>query len=492
MANVETTFAMDALESLPSGFVIVSHGGLVLYANRTFGAIVGQSSTLLTGQKFDDLLSRGSAIFYETQFVPSLLLRGKFDEISLDVLTPDGAKLPVLVNAAVRSDKVTGATQIHMSVFIAKQRKLYETELLRARREFEEVAEIVRRSADGIIRFSPDGNIESWNDGAKQIFNYSLEESKERILSSLFPPKEDHAIEEALSQLRLGLEVYRETLALRKDGRLIDVSVSLTPFMEAPGTLVGFSAIVRDITIRKKTEKALLQNEKLAAVGRMASSVSHEINNPLEAVTNLLYISRRSTDIEQIHAMLDLAEEELRRVANITNQTLRFHKQSSNPQTQTCNALFSAVLSMYAGRLRNSGIVVEKRERADRPLVVFEGDIRQVLNNVIGNAIDAMPNGGRLIVQSRNACDWKSGENGIALTVADTGTGIAPQEMEKIFEAFFTTKGIGGTGLGLWISREILDRHRGSIRIKSSQRKDHCGTVATIFLPFQMAEKQTI
>lgn len=456
----------------------------MLYANRTFATIVGQNCSLLTGRKFNEFLSRGSAMFYETHFAPSLLLRGRSEEIALELLTSHGAKVPVLVNAVVRPDQTTGRHHIHMSVFIAKQRKLYEGELLRARRQFEDLAEIVRRSADAIVRFSAGGIIESWNDGAVQIFGYSAEESKGRTLDSLFAFAEKYAVAEALGQLQLGREVYRETLALHRDGRLMDASISLTPFMEAPGILVGFSGIVRDTTARKQAEKALLQSEKLAAVGRLASSIAHEINNPLEAVMNLLYISRGSRDIEQIHEMLDMADAEVRRVSNIANQTLRFHKQSTKPQTITCTDLFSAVLTMYEGRLKNSGIVVEKRKRADQPVVVYEGDIRQVLNNLIGNAIDAMPQGGRLIVRSRCAHDWKSGELGLALTVADTGMGIAPEQMARIFEAFFTTKGIGGTGLGLWISQEIVGRHHGRLRIRSSRQPGRRGTVATIFLPF--------
>lgn len=455
----------------------------MVYANRTFGTIVEQQSSLLAGTKFTAHLSRGSAMFYETHFAPSLLLRGRFEEISLELLTPGKAKVPVLVNAIVRPDKTTGLLQIHMSVFIARQRKLYEEELLRARREFEEVAEIVRRSSDAIVRCSPEGHIESWNDGAAQILGYSSSEATNLMLASMFPPTEELALREALVQLRQGREVHRETFALHRSGRQIDVSLSLTPFMEAPGTLVGFSAVLREITVRKKSEKALLQSEKLAAVGRLASSVAHEINNPLEAITNLIYISRNSSELDEIHTMLDLAEQELRRVSNIVNQTLRFHKQSTKPQPITCTDLIASVLAMYEGKLRNSGITVEKRKRADKPVVVYEGDIRQVLSNLIGNAIDAMPLGGRLLVRSRGTFDCNSGEPGIAVTVADTGTGIAPHDMASIFEPFFTTKGIAGTGLGLWISREIIDRHRGYLRVRSSMRPDHRGTVVTLFLP---------
>jgi signal transduction histidine kinase len=239
-----------------------------------------------------------------------------------------------------------------------------------------------------------------------------------------------------------------------------------------------------DVTQKHLAEAALLQSEKLAAVGRLASSIAHEINNPLESVTNLLYLARNSTDVEQIHWFLDTAERELRRVSMIANQTLRFHKQSSLPRDVSCLDLFAAVLSMYEGKLRNSGITVEKRKRANKPARIYEGDIRQVLNNVLGNAIDAMPAGGRLLLRSREATHWISGKTGLVLTIADTGTGMARETQSRMFEAFFTTKDISGTGLGLWVSAEIMQRHGGSISVRSSQNPAQHGTVVNIFLPF--------
>lgn len=235
----------------------------------------------------------------------------------------------------------------------------------------------------------------------------------------------------------------------------------------------------------QKTAAALMQSEKLAAVGRLASSMAHEINNPLEAVTNLLYLSRKQAVDEDVKAWLDQAEIELRRVAIIANQALRFHKQSSNPQAISCLSLFSTTLSVYEGRLLNAGIVVEKRKRADEPVECFEGDIRQVLSSLVTNAIDAMPGGGRLLVRSREGTDWRTGRQGLVLTIADTGTGIDKATQRHIYEAFFTTKGIGGSGLGLWISAEIMQRHQGRILIRSSQNTSHQGTVVTLFLPFQ-------
>ena len=226
---------------------------------------------------------------------------------------------------------------------------------------------------------------------------------------------------------------------------------------------------------------AIMQNEKLAAVGRLASSMAHGINNPLEAVTNLLYLSRLKSTDSEVRNWLDLADQELRRVATIANQTLRFHKQASNPVCISCAELFSSTLNVYEARLRNCNITVEKRKQDNQPVEVFEGDIRQVLSNLFSNAIDALPQGGRLLIRSREATDWATGRKGMVMTVADNGSGMTDEAKARMFEAFFSTKGIGGSGLGLWISAEIMARHKGRITIRT---KHHVGTVVTLFLPF--------
>jgi signal transduction histidine kinase len=235
----------------------------------------------------------------------------------------------------------------------------------------------------------------------------------------------------------------------------------------------------------KKATVALIQSEKLAAVGRLASSMAHEINNPLEAITNLLYLARQNAISENVEMWLDEANLELRRISVLANQTLRFHKQSSRPQAITCLSLFSATLDAYESRIKNAGIIVEKRKRANAPVECFEGDMRQVLSNVVTNAIDAMPTGGRLIVRSREGTDRSTGRQGLVLTIADTGAGIDPNTQARMFEAFYTTKGIGGSGLGLWISADIMQRHEGKISIRSSQKAGQTGTVVTLFLPFE-------
>ena len=258
------------------------------------------------------------------------------------------------------------------------------------------------------------------------------------------------------------------------------------PRREADGTISGIIVLGVDVTESKRAELALMQTEKLAAVGRLASSIAHEINNPLESVTNLLYLARETAWNPETREYLAIADRELRRVSVIANQTLRFHKQSSKPQSITCEDLIGSAISVYQGRLVNSNVEVERRKRAKHPVLCFEGEIRQVLSNLIINAIDAMhPRGGRLLMRSREGTDWKTGRKGLILTVADTGSGMSPDTAAKIFEPFFTTKEIGGTGLGLWVSHEIVQRHGGTLAVRSSQREGRSGTVFTLFLPFE-------
>ena len=289
---------------------------------------------------------------------------------------------------------------------------------------------------------------------------------------------------QAIEIARAGKTFRSELSLVRPDGETIVFDFSLTPVRDESGSVVYLVPEARDIGEVKRTQSALLQSEKLAAVGRLASSIAHEINNPLESVMNLIFLAR-NTELAEARHYLEVADEEIRRVSIIANQTLRFHKQSSNPQAATSNDLFSTVMRIYEGRLRNAHVQVEQKFRTAEPVVCFQGDVRQVLNNLVGNAIEAMPFGGRLMIRSRKGCNWKTGQPGIVLTVADTGAGMSPEVRQRIFDAFYTTKGTAGNGLGLWVCQEIVERHHGTLRVRSSQREGCSGTVFALFLPFQ-------
>ena len=287
------------------------------------------------------------------------------------------------------------------------------------------------------------------------------------------------------------MNITAEGELANRPGEIRSWQSNYVPVRSTTGEITGIAAASIETTGQKKAEAILIRNEKLAAVGRLAASIAHEINNPLESVTNLIYLARGANDQRTAHEYLETADRELRRASAITNQTLRFYKQSTGAVSVTAHEMFESVLAIQQGRIVNAGIQVELRQRALQPVKCFDGEIRQVLNNIIGNAIDAMvPTGGRLLVRSRTATYWPSGTKGIQLTIADNGIGMSAEVIHRIFDAFYTTKGMNGNGLGLWVSKEIIDRHHGSLRARSSTATHAHGTVFTVFLPFQEADKQ--
>jgi PAS domain S-box-containing protein len=246
-------------------------------------------------------------------------------------------------------------------------------------------------------------------------------------------------------------------------------------------------AIVTDVSERKRSEDALRRTEKLAATGRLAASIAHEINNPLEAITNLLYLLRRFCKLDESALnYVTIAEREVHRMSEITQQTLRFYRQSTLPARATMEELLGSVLDMYGARLATLGILLDRRYDPDIDLYCFAGELRQVLANFVSNAMDAMAGGGRLIVSARRSRDWAHPERvGVRISVADTGSGMTPEVRAHLFEAFFTTKGATGTGLGLWVSHEIILKHHGTIALRSrtTPGRGPSGTVFQIFIP---------
>ena len=217
----------------------------------------------------------------------------------------------------------------------------------------------------------------------------------------------------------------------------------------------------------------------------MAASIAHEINNPLAAVTNCLYLVQNTEMTADGRTYLEIAQKELDRVAQITVQTLRFHRQSSRAVESDISELAETVLALFDSRMRRQGITVRRDFRTNRPLLAFEGELRQVIVNLLGNAIDASPAGGEITLRIALTHHPVLGREGLALTIADRGTGMSTETLARLFEPFYSTKGITGTGLGLWVSQEIVDRHGGafSVRSRRAHPSQPGGTVFRIFLP---------
>ena len=237
-----------------------------------------------------------------------------------------------------------------------------------------------------------------------------------------------------------------------------------------------------------RTAEVLRENQKLIAIGRLTASIAHEINNPLESLTNLLYLMDVDRDSsEKWQDYLHLAQRELNRVVQISKQTLTFSRETTSPVRVHLTELVEEVLILYGRKIADKDLQVVRQYESDESVSVFPGEMRQVLSNLIANAIEAMEVNGVLIFRIRSARNWSDqGVRGIRLSVADSGAGMSPEVRSRLGEPFFTTKGQHGTGLGLWVTRSILNRYGGNLQLRSSVAAERHGTVFSIFLPTNM------
>ncbi len=348
------------------------------------------------------------------------------------------------------------------------------------------LAAIVESSDDAIVSKDLNGIVTSWNGGAERMFGYKAEEIIGKPITLVIPPELQDDEPVILAKMMRGEKLdHFETVRLTKEGRRIDVSLTVSPLKDEEGRVIGAAKIVRDISEKKKIEQTLRLNERLASVGRLAATIAHEINNPLEAVTNLLFLAKR--DIAQggkARRHLEMADLELTRVAHITRQTLGFYRDNTFPTSVDICEIFDDLLFLYGRRLNARGIEVVKQYEGKIEISALAGEIRQVFSNLIANAIDAMPDGGSLIVRAANSHEWNNSNlSGVRVIVADTGAGIEPEHRKSLFQPFFTTKKEVGTGLGLWITRGIVEKHGGSIRVRSRTEAGRSGTAFSLFLP---------
>lgn len=277
-----------------------------------------------------------------------------------------------------------------------------------------------------------------------------------------------------------------------KDGSVKQVLIH-SKGLWAEGRFVHTRCFIRDVTKQKRMAQALRQSEKLAATGRLAATIAHEINNPLEALTNLFYLLQWHPSLDDAaRGYAALADQELRRIAHITKQMLGFYRESPRPVPLKMSEILDSVVELYARRLSSHDIRVQKHYATEGALEGFPSELRQLLTNLVRNATEASRKNGKIHLHIRETRDWRRpSRRGVRVSIADNGSGIPAATQKKIFEPFFTTKGESATGLGLWASRAIVDRHEGSIRLRSSDRQGRSGTVFSVFLPIPANAQRT-
>jgi PAS domain S-box-containing protein len=340
---------------------------------------------------------------------------------------------------------------------------------------------MVRDSA-GILQF--------WNIGAETLYGWKREEvigkNVHEILKTIYPI--------ATQQVDLNLATTG-----RWDGNLVqhtkdghELVVASRQAIKAGTTNDGVSIleINRDISSQLQAEEALRKTERLAAMGRVAGIIAHEINNPLEAITNAFFLLRDHPSLnDEARYYARLAEEELLRVAHITRQTLSFYRESHQAVEVSIATVLEDVLELQSRRLRLSNIILDKDYQSDGAILGFPAELKQVFLNLIGNAVQAMPEGGRLKVRVVEIANGAGRRQGVRVSILDNGSGIKPEDAKRLFEPFFTTKSAKGTGLGLWISKGIVQKYEGSIRCRSLRLNGGYATCFSVFLPGSSAVK---
>ncbi|HEX3967447.1 MAG TPA: PAS domain S-box protein [Edaphobacter sp.] len=463
----------DFLENAAIGMHWVAEDGTILWANKAELALLGYRPHEYIGHHITEFHA-------DRPVVEDILKRlGNNEELQdyeARVRCSDGSIRDVRIDSNVyRRD----GQFIHTRCFTTDI-----TEKKHAQQASFRLAAIVESSDDAIVSKDLNGIVKSWNAGAERIFGYKPEEILGRPITLLIPHDLWGDETRILAKIRSGERIdHFQTVRLHKNGDLIDVSLTVSPIKDKRGGIIGAAKIARDITQQKKLEASLHTTERLASVGRLAATVAHEINNPLESVINFVYLAKQQPEIStETRAFLASADQELARVAHIAQQTLGFYRDNSQPVVLSLAAVIESVLKVYHFKLQNKALQIELQIDPGLTVLALQGEVKQILSNLMANAIDASHQDGAIFIRARAGRHPLSACRGVRITIADNGTGIAPQNKARLFVPFFTTKQAVGTGLGLWITKDLLEKKGGSIQFRSSDSTP-TGTVMSIFLP---------
>jgi signal transduction histidine kinase len=489
-----------------------AHGVIQIFnvgAERMLGYTAAEVINEVTPADLSDkpeLLARAAALSaeFDTPITPGFealvfkASRGIEDIYELTYIRKDGSRFPAVVSVTALRDAQNAIIGYLLIGTDNTARKQAEEALLQAGA----LQSAIFNSANfSSIATDAQGVIQIFNVGAERMLGYTAAEVMNKVtpadlsdrfeliaraaaLSIEFGTNITPGFEALVFKASRGIEDIYELTYCRKDASRFPAVVSVTALRDAQDAIIGYLLIGTDNSARKQAEEALLRSEMLASAGRMAASIAHEINNPLEAMMNTLYLVRSTPDLpDQARLYLDIADGELMRIAHITRQTLGFYREFSAATSNSACDLVNSVVDLLKSKIQASGATVIQQCEDPLHILGIAGELRQILANLLANSLDAVGHNCRIIIRAATSLDPITGRPRIRISVSDCGHGITNATAKQMFDPFFTTKGTVGTGLGLWVCKQLVDKNGGSIRVRSRTHGLKHGTTFSITLP---------
>jgi signal transduction histidine kinase len=482
-------------------------------AERMLGYAAAEVMNKITPADISDpqeIIARAAALSLElgTQITPGFealvfkASRGIEDIYELTYCRKDGSRFPAVVSVTALRDAQNTIIGYLLIGTDNTARKQAEEALLKAGA----LQRAIFNSANfSSIATDAKGVIQIFNVGAERMLGYAAAEVMNKVTPADLSDRQEVIARAAALSLKFGtpitpgfealvfkasrgIEDIYELTYCRKDDSRFPAVVSVTALRDAQEAIIGYLLIGTDNSARKQAEEALLRSEMLASAGRMAASIAHEINNPLEAMMNTLYLVRTASDLPtQTLEYLDIADGELMRIAHITRQTLGFYREFSAATSNSAFALIDSVVNLLQAKIKSNRATVQQQCDGQLQVMGIAGELRQVLANLLANSLDAIGPDCRIVLRASASVDPNNGRQRIRVTVADCGHGMGAATMKQIFDPFFTTKGPVGTGLGLWVCKQLIEKNGGSIQVRSNTDGARKGTTFSIVLPSEAA-----